>query len=132
VTQALRVQHDKDPKLEIQERCNELLKGITLLGTQILVAIYRRPDKTKGGLYLADTTRKEDVYQGKVGLILKMGPLAFVSDDRNTFLPPNPAVGDWIAFRVGDTWQCTLNDQPCRMVEDVDVRMIVTEPDMLY
>lgn len=131
MTQALRVKHDTDPRDEIMVRCKPYLDGLTLMGSRIIVAIYQRPEKTQSGIILPGQVQKEDVYQGKVGLILKMGPMAFTEDDTHKW-PVAPKIGDWVAFRVGDTWQLTMDKQPCRMIEDVDVRMIVTEPDVLY
>ena len=69
---------------EILDKCGNT-DGIDVLHNQILVAIYIRPEVTQGGIYLADQTIKEDEYQGKCGLVLKSGPLAFKSDDRNDF-----------------------------------------------
>ena len=49
------------------------LEGVEVFGNQVLVAIYQRPNKTASGIYLSDGVRAEDQYQGKVGLVLKLG-----------------------------------------------------------
>lgn len=103
-----------------------------IMGAGVLVIIWRRPEKTKGGLYLPDKTKEEDIYQGKVGLIAKLGPLAFKEDDRHKWPGRVPQVGDWVAFRVGDAWPFILNEQHCRIVEDVNVRMVLRTPDVVY
>src|ERR1700744_6276394 len=40
---------------------------------EVLLAIYQRPEMTSGGIVLAPQTLKEDIYQGKVGLVVKIG-----------------------------------------------------------
>lgn len=129
---ALQVDHVGDPRTQIWDKCSGLLQDIEILGGRVLLGIYERPEKTKGGIILTDRTKGEDIYQGKVGLILKTGPLAFVDDDDHHWGGVVPAVGDWIAIRVGDSWQCIIGDQQCRMIDDIDARMILTTPDVVY
>ena len=136
---AVAMLHEVDPKQAILDRVGDL-EGIDVFGSDMLVAIYKRPEKTKSGLILTDTTRKEDIYQGKVGLVVKMGPFAYVDDDGNKFRDIN--VGDWIVFRPSDGWQVTLNTLQrsiskddtvdCRIVGDGSVRMRVSDPDFIY
>ena len=78
-TQAMLMEHDRDPREQLIEEAAPFIGDIEPMGRQVLLAAYRRPEKTAGGVYLADgvnTARAEDVYQGKVQLILKVGPLA--------------------------------------------------------
>lgn len=103
-----------------------------VMGAGVLVAIWKRPEKTAAGLYLPDRTRDEDVFQGKIGIVLKMGPLAFVEDDRHKWAGRIPKVGDWVAYRVGDAWPMFIADHPCRIVEDVNIKMIVSKPDVVW
>lgn len=66
-------------------------------GYRIMVAQYVRPTKTKGGIILTDSTRKEDVYQGNVGLVLSLGDDAYIDAARY----PNGAwckPGDWVLW----------------------------------
>ena len=71
--------HIEDPANEIRKRIGDISQ-IEVLHNQILVGVYIRPEKTKGGILLTSQTRDEDRYQGKAGLVLKKGPLAFVDD----------------------------------------------------
>ena len=131
----LRMVHATDPADEIRASVGSL-DGIEVFNNQILVGIYVRPEKTAGGILLADQTRNEDKHQGKVGLVLKKGPLAFVDDARNDFQGQDVQVGDWIAYRVQDGWSLTINGPggkvTCRMIEDVHVKMRVSSPDEIY
>ena len=136
---AVAMLHEVDPKQAILDKVGDL-SGVELFGSDMLVAIYKRPEKTKSGLILTDTTRKEDVHQGKVGLIVKMGPFCYTDEDGNKFR--DIGVGDWIVFRPSDGWQVTLNTLQksisredvvdCRIVGETSVRMRVTDPDFIY
>src|SRR6185437_9261531 len=92
----------KDPREEIREELKDVLHKVEPLGAQVLVAVFERPEKTAGGLILTEKTRKEDGYQGKVGLVLKAGPIAFDEDDQHRFGDRIPQEDDWVLFSVGD------------------------------
>lgn len=127
--------HVSDPRSELQAQVGDV-SHVDVFGNWVMVAIYKRPEKTKGGIILTDTTRKEDDYQGKVGLVLKKGPMAFVNDSRVDFAGKTVEPGDWIAFRASDGWDFLLRgpkeDTRCRMIADVDVRMMLTDPDAVF
>lgn len=128
---ALEMVHDQDPKAEIQAAVAPYLDEIVPMGARIMVAVYQRPEKTKGGVFLTQDSRNEDRWQGKCGLILKMGPLAFQADATHQWGDRIPKIGDWVAFRVGDTHPFLLGDRTCRLVEDVYVQMILDRPDVI-
>ena len=90
-----------DIKNEIQKAVGDL-DGISLFSGRVLIAIYIEPEKTAGGIILPNSAVKENIYQGVVGLVLKKGNLAFVSDDRNDFHGQDVQVGEWVTFRPGD------------------------------
>lgn len=131
----LRMEHETDPREEIMRSLGDI-GGIEVMHNQVLIALYRRPDKTKGGVFLSDLTRKEDEYQGKVGLVLKKGPLAFIDDQHNQFRGQDVEVGDWIGIRPGDGWPLSLmgveGKVACRMVEDVHIKMRLSVPDDIH
>jgi co-chaperonin GroES (HSP10) len=126
---AMKMIHNVDPRKVIWDSAGDL-KTIDLAANQVLIGLYKRPEKTASGLYLADQTRKEDEYQGKVGLVLKMGPLAF--DDDEYFKGFRANVGDWVAAWVSDGKQIQINDCLCRVVKDSEVRLRVDAPDRVY
>lgn len=123
--------HTVDPAVELREKVGDISK-IEVMHNQILVAVYIRPEKTKGGLYLADQTRNEDRYQGKAGLVLKKGPLAFVDDDANKFMGQNVEPGEWIFYRVSDGFPLILNGTLCRLLEEVHVKGKIPSPDVVF
>jgi co-chaperonin GroES (HSP10) len=136
---AVQMLHEKDPREVILDRAGNL-EGVEVFGNDMLVAIYKRPEKTKTGIILVDDTRGEDVHQGKVGLILKMGPTCFLDDEGSKFRDIKE--GDWVVFRPSDGWRVTLNTLrgnsskentlDARVVSDISVRARVSDPDLIY
>ncbi len=127
----MRMVHDKDPREEIQENIGDI-SGFELFGNQILLGVYKRPERTTSGLYLADKTRGEDEYQGKAMLVLKKGPAAFKSDSNYDFHGMNVEEGDWVACWVTDGRKIVINGQLCRVIEDIYIRMRIPAPDMVF
>ena len=128
---ALVMGHAADPRQQLMSEVGNI-DDIKLFNNWILVAVYRRPEKTAGGIFLTDNTRKEDEYQGKVGLVVKKGPLAFVDDDKTSFNGQNVEVGEWVAFRVSDGWTLDVNGVICRMLQDTQIRMTIPTPDVVF
>jgi len=110
----MRMVHLEDPKEKIFKELGEVPPDIVNLH-KILVAIYLRPDQTAGGIFMTGRSKDEDVFQGKVGLIVAVGPTAFVDDDDNKFSGLQYSVGDWVWFRPQDGALCQLNGYPCRI-----------------
>lgn len=127
----LKMEHEGDPAEGIRQAVGDL-SGFELFGNQILIGIYKRPEKTKSGLYLADSTRTEDEYQGKSGLVLAMGPSAFVSDEHYNFRNQSVKVGDWVAVFVSDGRKILIGSQLCRIIEDQYIRLRIPTPDSVY
>lgn len=98
---------------------------------QLLIAIYMRPEKTRGGIILTDKTLAEDQWQGKVGLVISKAKGAFASDDHVTFLD-DIAVGEWAVYRVSDGFSIDIQGIHCRVIEDVHIRGRVTDPAEIY
>lgn len=126
---AIAMVHDEDPRDTIMRDID--LSDVQVLGARVLVAVYVRPKQSAGGIYLPDKTVDEDKYQGKVGLVLALGPIAFEDDQTHRFGEIKPEVGDWVVFSVGDTFGLELGKRRCRSVEDVDVHMILHRPDAI-
>ena len=94
----IEMMHSENPKKDLLDEIGNL-KDVEIFHNQLLVAVYIRPNRTKGGIYLSDTTTAEDRFQGKVGMIVKMGPSAFVDPDQKWFNGVKMDVGNWIFFR---------------------------------
>lgn len=128
---SLKMHHDKDPKDVILEEIGDL-SGYELGPSKVLVGIYQRPEKTAGGIILSTKIQKEDIYQGVVGLVLKLGPGCFEDDDANKFHGFSVKVGDWIEYKTSDTEKVSINGVMCRRLSDVLVKAKISNPDMVY
>lgn len=95
---------------------------------QVLVATYIRPAQTKGGIFLADQTLQEDVYQGTVFMVVAKGPSAFKDDNIAQFHGMDVKVGDWVLARPSDGLALEINQVPCRLFEDTRILMRVKDP----
>ena len=125
------MRHDVDPKQKLLDELGDLT-GFKLFNTQVLAAVYIRPEKTKSGLVLPGQTLEEDRYQSKVGLIVHMGPSAFDDPTGQWFKEVNIGLHDWIVFRPSDTWSLTVNNVLCRVIDDDKIRGCVSHPDQAY
>ena len=122
-----RVSQASDPKQAILETVGDI-SGVHLLADMVLLGTYIRPQKTAGGIIRPDMNVQEDVWQGKVGLVLKWGPDAFVDPETGNLYDQTTEVGEWVVFRVGDGWQLEVNKMPCRMVKDVNIIARIKDP----
>lgn len=122
--------HEEDPKEALLAKVGDL-DAKDIFHNQVLCAVYIAPEMTKGGIIRPQQNVDEDKYQGKVGLIIKLGPRAFVSDSK-WWWPEDIGVGDWVWYRISDTVAVTVNGQPCRIIADVDVKGRTDQPDGVW
>ena len=125
-----RMYHAKDPKQVVYDEIGPL-DEMELFNNQILVAIYVRPEKSAGGIIYTDKARDEDKWQGKVGLVVKMGPMAFVGDD-GWFQDVLVKLGDWVVFRHSDGWNLEVNGTPCKVLNDISIKGKIPHPDFVW
>ena len=133
------MEHETDPREALLTKVGDL-SGVEIFGNDILVATYIRPEKTKSGIYLVDTTRDEDKYQSKCYLIIKMGLTAFLDETGHKFR--DITEGDWVIARASDGWAISLNTLKsgvsrsdvvdCRIITDAMIRARVSHPDLVY
>jgi co-chaperonin GroES (HSP10) len=123
--------HSNDPRETLKEQIGNI-DNIEIFNNQILLAVYIRPQKTKSGIYLPDSTVSEDQYQSKVGLLLKKGATAFVDEENRWFRDAEFELDDWLVFRPSDGWAITINNTLCRVLDDTAVRMRVQQPDQAW
>ena len=122
--------HETDPKIALRDSVGDL-SNIEIFNTQVLVAVYIRPQKTKSGIFLTDKTTDEDRFQSKVGLILKKGESAF-EEDGTWFKNIAFNDGDWVVFRPSDGWSITVNGVLCRILDDIHVKGRINTPDWVW
>ncbi len=121
-----------NPKLALLNEVGDL-SDTQIMGNRVLVAIYIGPEKTKGGIIRTTTALKEDVYQGAVGLVLRLGETAFQDEPetKTYFYDQKASVGQWVVFRPGDGKRIQLNGVDCRMIEDTLIDMIIDDPELV-
>ena len=128
---SFKMEHAEDPRQKLLSDIGNI-DTLKIYNNWILCAVYKRPEKTASGIYLSDGVRKEDEYQGKVGLVVKKGPIAFQDDANTSFFGQNVNIGDWVVFRPSDGWSLNVNGQLCRMLQDTQIRLVTDAPDVVY
>jgi co-chaperonin GroES (HSP10) len=139
-----RTSAEYDPKREILEKLGDI-SSVEIAQNEVLIAIYMRPEKTAGGIVVPGSNLKEDRYQGKAGLVIKIGSACrFRRTDAHTGVSYGLDIGlyDWVVVRPSDTWTLDLNADKkalslldfvaCRLVYDDQIRMRVPSPEMVY
>lgn len=127
--------HEVDPRVKLLDGLDDVVSDIEVPNNFLLCAVYIRPEQTKSKLILIDSTRDEDKFQGKVVLVLKLGPTA-CSDPTGDWQwfdrPVEP--GDWLVFRASDGLGMSIGDNGvmCRMFEDKNIVARITHPDQVY
>lgn len=118
---------------------NRMLSLVDVKMNQILVAVWERPKtRTLGNgavIHLPDSADlvTEQKYQGKTGLVLKLGPRAFESDQNVTYDDADRVdVGDWVVFRAGEGMRLGLQGCECILTTERGIKMRVPYPDMVY
>lgn len=127
----MKMEHVNDPREEILTQIGDI-SGIEIFNNQILCAVYIRPEKTKGGIILTDGIRGEDRFQGKVGLLIGMGPAAFQDESGQWFNNSSFKLHDWLVFRPSDGWSVTVNGILCRMMSDTQIKARISSPDEVW
>ena len=125
------VSNSKNPKLEILKLIGNL-DSVKIKFNMVLLATYIRPARTAGGIIRPDSNVGEDEWQGKVGLVLKLGNKAYEDDEDTQFGDEKVAVGEWAVYKIGDTWSLNINGYPCRMIKDSSIKMTVEDPNMVF
>jgi co-chaperonin GroES (HSP10) len=106
----------------------------------ILIATYVRSDKTQGGIIIGgDRTRAEDRFQGKIGLVLKVGPTAFKGKTPESFGGITVKPGEWIMYKASDAHEFFFVDEKkpldgssARLIEDTLVMGRVADPERIF
>jgi len=127
-----------------------VIHGIKLQRNRCLVATYLRPNVTGGGIILTTKTGEEERWQGKVGLLLKIGPSAFDYEEIHQYMGEVgadidgahrafgiPQVGDWVVYRTSETHEMGIEVVPgvcasCRQIFDDSIIMAINDPSVIW
>jgi Chaperonin 10 Kd subunit len=125
--------HLEDPKDVIWKSLGGDLAKVEPMNQQILIATYIRPaTRTASGLEIAEEAVDEDRYQGKVGMVLKKGPRAFVDDGPVKFYDQNVEPGDWVVYRASDGLKGMIGSREVRFIPDVYIKGKIDHPDAWF
>jgi|TARA_R110000803_G_scaffold63724_1_gene124441 co-chaperonin GroES (HSP10) len=118
-----------DPK-KIDKSTLESLPTPT--GYRILVLPYAGPKKTKGGLFLSDTTQETIQMTTVCGLVLKMGDLCY--QDKEKF-PKGPwcELNQWVIFSRYAGSRFKIDGGEVRVLNDDEIISTIKDPnDILH
>lgn len=142
---ALAEQATHDPAKPLIDAAGDL-SDYEVFHNLVLVATYVPPPKVFKGpdgediqFHTSDNTLAEDRFQGKVGLVLKIGPTAFKDDSVAKFGGVDLMPFQWVMYRPSDGTELFIRDRrksneglSCRLIEDVFVRGRVSDPSLIY
>jgi hypothetical protein len=137
---AKKIAHVDDSKQEILDKLGDL-SHFEIASNEVLLAIYQRPEMTSGGIILTHNSLKEDIYQGKVGLVVKIGEACLfdIADTySDTIFKLDVKLHDWVVVRPSDTWALDINGNQkllekkdfvaCRLVRPRNIRARIQNP----
>lgn len=124
------VSRSANPFEEILKKVGDLA-DVEVLFNYVLLAAFVKPERTRGGIILTDSSKEEDIWQGKTGMVLKLGKDAFQDDETTVFNGQTAEVGEWVVFKLGDAWKLTVREWPCLLVRDSSIKMKVTHPSII-
>lgn len=125
-------EYASNPHLAILNFISAHLEDIRLSADKLLVATYRRPEQTEGGLILTDSNLNEDKFQGVAGLVLKVGDAAFKDDSQTTFCGFRAEPTEWVTFRAVNGVAREIAGLHCRIIQDIHVDAVIKDPTLVW
>jgi hypothetical protein len=129
----MKIVHARDPLQAILEDVGDL-DAIEVISQYVLLGKYMREAgmMTEGGIEIPQEVVKDDRYQTKVGLILKIGNFAFKDDQHVNFHGWRPNLLDWVGYRPSDGMDMQIGKHICRLVPDVHIKLRLKHPDAIF
>jgi len=109
------------------EVCYDLVLVVTYIGSEGLGI------RGINGIELIKTAEavKEDQWQSKTGLVVKVGPMAGPAFSTEG-LGPEINEGDWVGYSIKDGLQVTIRGTSCRLLPYDRIRMKLTDPSLVF
>lgn len=130
----VKMRHDVEPSTKLLEELGDI-SGIEVFNDRVLVAIYRHEGVTVGGIITTTKTHDESDYQGKVGLILKVGPCVN-PEGKQRVRGADLNVGDWIAVNPSSGLSMHAGRHGSkvmlRMLSEGEIHLRVSQPDVIW
>jgi len=112
---------------------------LEIYGSRVAVATYLAPERTAGGVYLPQKSVDEDLYQGKIGVLIKVGNTAFKYDgvghwnEKDGAPGRAPKIGDYVVFSPhSGIRNMGIRGNHCRIMFDKDIEGRVGDPAIIY
>jgi co-chaperonin GroES (HSP10) len=128
---------EEDPKQVLLDALDGQHKGAVipkLIGKGarfVLVATAPEPEK-RSGFIMTSKTIDEGRFQGKIGLVLRIGNGAFKYDGSYEYEGDVPQIGDWVLFKPSQGWEVAINGVPCRWVDSDNLVAVVNDIGAIY
>jgi hypothetical protein len=131
-------EYARDPAAFLMERCElwmdqvKWMSNLVVCATYFLPAFQLMPNGKK--FYRSDKGHDEALWQGKVGLVIGKGPLAFKDEPALGvhFHGQDIKIGDWVQWDIHDARQCTINRIHCRFLKDTQIIGVWNDPRLVY
>ncbi len=107
---------------------NESTKLPQPTGWRLLILPFKMNDKTKGGIYLGESTLEKQQVASQCGNVLAVGPDAY--GDKQRF-PDGPwcKVGDWVMFARYAGSRIKIEGGEVRLLNDDEVLATIKNPE---
>lgn len=125
------ISRSADPKKAIIAAVGDLSKA-KISADLVLLGTFIRNERTAGGIIRPTEVLQEDEHQGKVGLVLKAGPLAYADWEDDEARGKSAELHTWVVYAIKDSWPVQINGTACRFIAYDKIRMQVPEPSMVY
>lgn len=125
------ISQSSNPKLAIITAVGDISK-VKVGSDLVLLGTYIRNEKTAGGIIRPTDNVKEDEYQGKVGLVLKTGPIACGGWEDGTDSGEMAELHTWVVYQIKDAWPVQINGTACRFVPYEKIRAQIPDPSMVF
>ena len=125
------ISQSSDPRAAIIEAVGDL-SGAKVTADLVLLGTYIRNEKTAGGIIRPTEVLKEDEYQGKVGLVLAKGPLAYADWEEDDARSQSAELHTWVVYAIKDAWPVQINGTACRFIPYDKIRMQIPDPSMVF
>ena len=119
-----------DLKAELLSKIGDVSAYVELFPTKVLCAVYVR--EKIGSIIMSSGAQREDVYQGKAFLVIKLGVAAFKNSENVDFHGFAPKAGDWVEARPADGEHLQLNGEDFRIFHERDIRGILSDPTIVF
>jgi co-chaperonin GroES (HSP10) len=119
------MKHEVDPRERVLAEIGDVSR-FEIAHREVLIATYKRPERTKGGIILTPNNLKEDLYQFKAGLVLAIGPECVFPEHLQI------EVHDWVVIRASDVWSLEVNFVPCCLAYDDQIRARIPHPELVW